>query len=142
MTFNEKSTWIMAISVVGTYLAYVAIIFGRTEDIPLTEVSYVPWLLLTVVAIVVLSIVLHIAIWIVSPRDVGKEDQRDWEIDRFGDLFGQWPVAVGAMAALGMSMAEMDHFWIAQVIYFAFVLSTLVGSAAKIVAYRRGFQQW
>ncbi len=41
-----------------------------------------------------------------------------------------------------MSMAELNHFWIANVIYLAFVLSTLLGSAAKIAAYRRGFQQW
>ena len=42
----------------------------------------------------------------------------------------------------GMSMAELNHFWIANAIYLAFGLSSLLGSAAKIVAYRRGFQPW
>ena len=41
-----------------------------------------------------------------------------------------------------MAMAEADHFWIANVIYLAFVLSAILGSIAKIVAYRRGFQPW
>jgi hypothetical protein len=46
------------------------------------------------------------------------------------------------VAALLMAMAEWDHFWIANVIYLAFVLSAILGSVAKIVAYRRGFQPW
>lgn len=49
---------------------------------------------------------------------------------------------MGGVAALLMAMAEWDHFWIANVIYLAFVLSAMLGSVAKIVAYRRGFQPW
>ena len=33
-------------------------------------------------------------------------------------------------------------FWIANVIYLGFVLSGIVASIAKLVAYRRGFQSW
>jgi hypothetical protein len=33
-------------------------------------------------------------------------------------------------------------FWIANVVYLAFVLSASPGSIAKIIAYRRGFQTW
>ena len=142
MSFKEKSTWIMALVTAGAYLAYLSIILGRAENIPLTEVTYIPMLLLTIAVVIVGSIVAHIVVSIVSHRDIEDEDQRDREIDRFGDYFGQWPVAVGAFAALGMAMVELNHFWIANIIYLAFVLSTLFGSAAKIVAYRRGFQQW
>jgi hypothetical protein len=35
-------------------------------------------------------------------------------------------------------MAEADHFWIANAIYAAFVLSALVSTPLKLVAYRRG----
>ncbi len=89
-------------------------------------------------AVVVAVIVAHIVVGIASPKDIDKKDQRDREIYRHGEYF----VAIGAVAALGLSMAELNHFWIANVIYLAFVLSTLLGSAAKVVAYRRGFQQW
>jgi hypothetical protein len=41
-----------------------------------------------------------------------------------------------------MALAEWDRFWIANVIYLCFVLSAVVASAAKIFAYRRGFQSW
>ena len=39
-------------------------------------------------------------------------------------------------------MAEVGHFWIANAVYLCFVLSAVLGSVAKIVAYRRGFQPW
>ena len=142
MSFKEKSTWIMAAVTAAAYLTYLTIILGRADNGPITEVSYVATLLLTIGAVIVASIVAHIVVAIVSHRDIEDEDQRDREIERFGDYFGQWPVAVGAVAALGMAMMELSYFWIANVIYLAFVISTLIESAAKIVAYRRGFQQW
>ena len=142
MSFREKSAWIMAVVTCGAYVAYLAILFGRAENTPLTEVSYVSTLLWTMGAVFVAAIVAHIVVGIASPKDIDKQDQRDREIYRHGEYVGQYVVVIGAVSALGLSMAELDHFWIANVIYLAFVLSTLVGSAAKIVAYRRGFQQW
>lgn len=79
---------------------------------------------------------------IFSPREAGKKDQRDREIYRFGEYAGQSFVVIGGIAALLMAMAEVPHFWIANVIYLAFVLSAMLGSVAKIVAYRKGFQPW
>lgn len=49
---------------------------------------------------------------------------------------------IGGVVALLMAMAEVQHFWIANVIYLTFVLSAILGSVAKVVAYRRGFQPW
>ena len=37
-----------------------------------------------------------------------------------------------------MALAKVDYFWIANVIYLGFVLWAVVGSAVKLVAYRRG----
>ena len=142
MSFKEKSAWIMAVVPVGVYAAYLTIILGRAENTPLTEVAYVSALLWACGTWITASIVAHILVAIASPKDVDKKDQRDTEIYRFGEYTGQSFVVIGAVAALGMSMAELDHFWIANVIILGFVLSSFLGSAAKIVAYRRGFQQW
>ena len=142
MSFKEKSTWIMAVITVGAYVAYLNLILGRADNAPLTEVPYASTLLWTIGAVMVASIVAHIAVAIASPQDADKADQRDREIERHGDYTGHWFIVTGAVAALGMSMAELSHFWIANVIYLAFVLATLLGSAAKILAYRRGFRQW
>jgi hypothetical protein len=55
---------------------------------------------------------------------------------------GQAFLVLGGVAALLLSLAEGDHFWIANTLYLAFVLSAVIGSAARIVAYRRGLPEW
>ena len=142
MSFEEKRTWIMAVVTVGVYATYLAIILGRAQGTPLTEVSYVSTLLYTIGAAIVASIVLNIVVATASPKDGDKKDQRDREIGQFGEHIGQSFVVIGGVAALGMSMAELDYFWIANAIYLAFVLSSVLGCAAKLSAYRRGFQPW
>ena len=142
MAFREKIAWLMAVVTTGVYVAYLATILRRAENIPLTEVPYVATLLWAIGAYVVAAIVAYILVAISAPKDIGRQDERDREINRRGEYIGQFFVVAGAVAALAMSMAELDHFWIANVIYLAFGLSALLGYFAKIAAYRRGFQQW
>lgn len=142
MPFEEKSAWIMAVLAIGTYAAYTAVILGRAGDVPLAEVAYVSVMLWAIGASIAASIVLHVLVATFSPKDARKKDQRDKEIIRFGEYIGQSFLVVGGVSALGMSMAELDHFWVSNTIYLAFVLSAILGSAARIVAYRRGFQPW
>jgi hypothetical protein len=142
MAFEEKRAWMMALVAIGAYATYVVLILGRAEGTPLTEVAYASTLLWAIAGAIVASIVLHTAISTVSPEGANEKDQRDKEINRLGEYIGQSFLVIGGVAALGMAMAEWEHFWIANVIYLCFVLSAVVGSAAKIVAYRRGFQSW
>ncbi|GAB3141736.1 hypothetical protein GCM10027290_14960 [Micromonospora sonneratiae] len=142
MAFEEKRVWVMILVTIGFYVTYVVVLLGRAQDTPLPEVPYVAPLLWSVGGAIMVSIVLHVAISIVSPEGANEKDQRDREINRAGEYIGQSFVVVGGVAALGMALARWDHFWIANVIYLCFVLSAIVGSTAKIVAYRRGFQAW
>ncbi|GAA4570108.1 hypothetical protein GCM10023176_28020 [Micromonospora coerulea] len=142
MAFEEKRAWIMALVAVAGYAAYVLVVLGRADGEALADVSYTGPLLATVAAAIVASIVLNILVSIVSPEGANEKDQRDREIHRLGEYIGQSFVIVGGVAALAMALAEWDQFWIANVIYLCFVLSAVVGSVAKIVAYRRGFQSW
>lgn len=142
MSFEEKNVWIFAVVTVGAFGTYVVTILGRAQGTPLTEVPYVGAMLWTIGGAIAAAILGRIVVAIAWPRDADKSDQRDKEINRFGDYVGQSFVGVGAVAALVLAMAEADYFWIANAVYLAFVLSALLGSAAKIVAYRRGFQPW
>ncbi|MEU0718594.1 hypothetical protein ABZ498_15580 [Streptomyces lavendulocolor] len=142
MAFEEKRAWIMAVVAVGAYLVYVAVILGRAQGIPLAEVTYAATLLWSVGAAIAAAIALNILAAVASPREANKKDQRDREINRFGEYAGQSFLVVGGVAVLALSIAEADHFWIANTIYLAFVLSAALGAAAKIAAYRWGFQPW
>ncbi|MFC5637209.1 hypothetical protein [Streptomyces bullii] len=143
VTHEEKRAWIIAVLAIGTYAAYLAVILARAADnTPLAEVSYASTLLWTVGISIAASIVLSIAVSIGAPKDAGRRDQRDREIHGFGEYIGQSFVVLGGVAALGMALADVDQFWIANVLYAGFTLSASVGCAAKIAAYRWGFQLW
>ncbi|MDQ5840447.1 MAG: hypothetical protein M3537_04730 [Chloroflexota bacterium] len=142
MSFEEKSAWVMGVLAVAAYAVYVAVVLGLSGAMPLTEAPYVAPLLWTVGGSIAASIVLHTAIRAFSAKEAGIKDQRDKEIYRFGESVGQSFLVVGGVAALVMAMAKVDHFWIANAIYLAFFLSAILGSVAKIVAYRRGFRPW
>ncbi|MGH2488699.1 MAG: hypothetical protein ACRDFR_03670 [Candidatus Limnocylindria bacterium] len=138
MSFEEKGTWVYLVVNVVTYAAYLSIILGRAENIPLTEVSYVSTMLWTIGIAIALSIFGHIAVAIAKPSEADKRDVRDKDINRFGEYVGGIVLAVGTLVPFGLAMAEVAHFWIANAIYLAFVQSALTASVVKIVAYRRG----
>lgn len=139
MAFEEKRAWIMLVVTIAAYAVYVITVLGRSGEIPLAEVPYVSTMLWTIGGAILATIVLHI---VVSTASSDEKDQRDREIARFGDYIGMSFVVIGAVAALLMSMAEWNHFWIANAIYLGFVLSAILGSVAKLAAYRWGFQTW
>jgi len=140
VTQEEKRAWILGAAAIVSYAVYLLVLLGRTGGRPPAEVPYVALLLWTVGASIVASIVLSILAAVIS-KDGGK-DQRDHEIGRLGEHVGHSFVVIGAVAALLLAMAEAPHFWIANAVYLAFTLSAILGSVARIFAYRRGFQPW
>jgi hypothetical protein len=142
MASEEKRAWIMVLVSAVTYAIYIAVMLGRIADESISTVDYVVPLLWTTGASMVMAIVLNIVAAIVSPKDAGKKDQRDREIDRFGEHVGQSFLVLGGLAGLVMAMAELDYFWIANALYLGFALSAVLGSIAKIFAYRGAFQSW
>jgi hypothetical protein len=142
MSSEEKRAWIMVATTASSYAIYIVIILGRAGETALVNVPYAATMLWTIAIAITASIVLNIAAAIMSPKDANKKDTRDREINRFGEYIGQSFVIVGAVAALLLAMAKQHYFWISNAIYLGFVLSALVGSTAKIVAYRRGFPKW
>jgi len=142
MSALEKRAWIRLGVAIAGYAVYLVILFTGAGGIPLPEAPYVPALLWTIGGAIAVSIVLDILVSIASPKEAGKSDQRDREIGRFGDTVGQSFVVIGALAALLMALFELPYFWIANAVYFAFVLSAVLGGISRVIAYRRGLPQW
>jgi len=138
MDTEQKSSWIQMILAIAAYATYLVLLLGRAGETPFPETPYVDLLLWTIVGSIVASIVLHIFF---APR-LFKKDQRDREIGRFGEAMGQAFVVIGALGALVLALFDLDGFWIANVIYLCFVLSAILSSIAKIVAYRSGMPRW
>ncbi|TFD74367.1 hypothetical protein [Cryobacterium fucosi] len=147
MSFEEKSAWIMGVLAVGSGAVYLAIVLPQVGTRPIVEVPYIAPMLWCIGASIALSILLHTIVSSVARTASGRKaarekDERDREIYRLGEHVGQSFLVIGGVAALLMAMIRMDQFWIANAIFLAFVLSAVLGSTTKIVAYRRGFQTW
>ncbi|NUR82478.1 MAG: hypothetical protein HOY71_00160 [Nonomuraea sp.] len=142
MPFEEKLAWIMAVVSAVAYAVYAVLVLGRVGPGPLVETPYAATMLWTIGGAILAGMVLRIVVSALAPQDAGKRDQRDREINRFGDHIGQSFVAIGGVAAMGLALLRADQFWIANVLYLAFVISAVLGSFAKIAAYRRGFWPW
>ena len=140
MSYEEKNTWVFAAIAPIGYITYLVVLF--TQGDPFDETSYIWPMVGTILGAIVAGILGGIAVGVTSPKEAGKSDLRDKQIGRFGDHVGQGFVIAGALAAMLMAIADWDRFWIANVIYLGFVLSAVLSSVAKIVAYRRGFQPW
>ena len=141
MSYQEKNQWVFGVVTVLSFTVYALIIISRAQDVPLAEVAYAWPMVWTIIAAILANIILMIIVS-VATRDRGQKDERDQEINRRGEQIGMSMVVVGSVGALIMSMLELEYFWIANVIYVCFVLSALLGTVAKLVAYRRGFVGW
>ena len=142
MTYEERTTWAqLLVAIVGT-LAYIVIVLGKADGGPLVDVAYQSTMLWVIGLSIVASILLSITFSIVSGERSFRSDQRDKEISAFGTRMGQAWIVIGALAAMLMAMAEWDWFWIANSIYFGFIIGALFEGVAKVVAYRRGIPQW
>ncbi|GAA3006897.1 hypothetical protein [Streptosporangium longisporum] len=139
MSLKEKSAWLQAISATCMYAAYLVVVLGPARSASVTGTAYQRPMITIIVAGIVVSIVAQIVMGMTSPGAAGRTDERDIGIHRHGEYVGYYVVSAGAAAALALAMAEADPFWIANVIFLAFVLAAVVTSVVKIVAYRRGF---
>ena len=142
MAFEEKRAWIMATVAVLAFAVYAALVVGGARGEPLADAPYAATLLWSVGASIVGTILLNIAADLTGSRGDRVTDQRDREIHRLGQYVGQSFLVLGGVVALLLALAEQDHFWIANALFLAFVLSAVLGSVTRIAAYRWGFQEW
>lgn len=139
MSFQEKSTWVMLALVSAVYGTYFVVVMGDVAAIPeVRDIAYKGMMLATVVILTVLAAGTHIVLAIASPREADMTDERDREINRFGEYVGGFVLAGGLLVGLGLAMFEVDHFWIANALLAGLVVSELVAGATKLVLYRRG----
>ncbi len=142
MAFMEKSNWVVLVVAVPTLLVYLALVVPQVLGKPLAEVDWVPPMIFAIVGFIVANVLGNVVAAVSNPREADKEDQRDKEIDHFGERVGSWPMIAGSIVALVLAMAGADHFWIANAIFLGGMAASVVSSIAKIAAYRGSFQAW
>lgn len=139
MSYEEKSTWAYLFTAIVVPIIYGVTVFSQITTTPVEDIDYAGPLLTAIGAAIALGILSGILIGIGAPREAGKADERDRVISRRGELVGYIVLSISIVGALLLVLAEVQYFWIANAIYFAFLVAAIVSSVVKLVAYRRGF---
>ena len=139
MSYEERGQWVYVVVTVAAYTAYVFLITSGAGGRPLPEVDYVPVMLWTIGVGIVASIIGRIVVAIVWHSEGHDTDVRDRDIDRLGEYFGGLVLGIGMVVPFILAITEAAYFWIANAMYLAFALASVVSAAIKLIAYRRGF---
>ena len=150
MTFKEKMAWVSALVSVAVGAVYFGVVGARLDGGPVGEIDYKWWMIgsigasivSTIIGTIVMAIGTAIRVEITgegSTADIDREDERDKSIDRRGELIGYYVSSAGVLAALVLAMWRQDQFWIANALYLFLLVGSVASAAAKIVLYRRGF---
>jgi uncharacterized membrane protein len=139
MAPQEKSAWIMLVLAIASWTTYLVLLIRRADGGSLASTPYEDLVLWTIGGSIVASFVLHAIAQVYTSE---KPDQRDREIEGRSDRIGTAFLVVGGLAALALAMTEQPHFWIANALYLAFVLTAVLSSIARIGFYRGGVPGW
>jgi hypothetical protein len=150
MPFEEKVSWVSGSVAILVAAVYASVIVPQLSGGQVGAIAYQAPMLIAIAAMIVVTIVGTILMSIGtavtaeitgtgSVDEIGRTDERDHDINRRGELVGYYVSSVGVLAALALAMLKADHFWIANAIFLGFMVSSVVGSAYKILIYRRGF---
>ena len=139
MSYQEKTAWAYLFTAIVVPAVYAVIVFSQLSTTPVEDIEYAGPLLGAIGAAIGLGILSGIVIGASAIKEAGKADERDRIISRRGELVGYIVLSVSIVGALLLVLAEVPYFWIANAIYFSFLLAAIVSSIVKLVAYRRGF---
>ena len=142
MAFLEKSNWVVLFVAVPTLLVYLAVIVPQVLGKPVAEVSWVQPMIVTIVGFVVANVLGNVVAAATNPGEADRIDERDRQIDHYGERVGNWLIIAGSITALVLAMIMADHFWIANAIFLAGIAGSLLSSVTKIAAYHGPFQKW
>lgn len=139
MSFKARTTAVMLIVLLIIYGWYFARVLMEASTTPVADIAYQGLLLVMVGILVVLSIVGITVLTTLARGEADQEDERDELIEMRGDQMGGYVLAVAALAAMGVAMAEGEFFWIAHLLLAGLVLSEVAKALVMLKAYRRGF---
>lgn len=135
MSYEERNTWAFIVIAPVGYALYLVLSF-MTGGGPLDAETYVWPMAWAITGGIVAGILTGIVIGMAGSRRV---DQRDKEIGWFGSRIGNMMIVLGGVGALILCFMDASQVYVANVLYLGFVLAAILQSAAKLVAYRRGF---
>jgi MFS family permease len=142
MAYEERNTWASLIASVLGIAVYAIVIAPQLASTPVAQIDWLAPMLWTiggaVVGAIVLSILWGIFAGMRDRESVGRSDQRDRDIAHMGARVGQAFLVLAGLGAIALCAVEADWFWIANLLFAGFAVSSIIDGFARVVAYRRG----
>ena len=134
LSFQEKSLWVMLVSLVGAYGSYFKhVLPGHGRDVRPDQIGE---FIGSVVLLIVLTIIGHILIALGERRT--EPDERDRLIALKGARAAGFVLATGVFASLCAAVAIPGNFAFTHVLLAFWVLSQMTEYAWQLALYRRG----
>ena len=134
LSFQEKSLWLMLISLVGVFGFYfMTVLPTNTVNVMPNQVVF---FVLAVVMLVIMQIVGHVVIAIVDRHT--QTDERDRLIGLKGTRNASYVLATGVFLALCAALVTEGNFVFMHVLLGFWVLAQLVEIGSQLFLYRRG----
>lgn len=142
MVYEERNAWAGLLISPITMIVYVLLIVQQAAGGPLADVDWFPPMMAviggSIVAVIVVSIVWGIVAGMKDAGGIGQADIRDRDISRLGGRVEQAFVVIAGIGVIALCAIGADVFWIANTMFAGFWVAALVGSVARVIAYRRG----
>jgi hypothetical protein len=134
LSFQEKSLWLMFVSLVGVFGFYFATVLpaDAADVIPQQMVLFT----VAVVILVIMQVLGHIVIAIVD-RDTAT-DERDRLIGLKGTRNAAYVLATGIFLALCAALVTEGNFVFTHLLLGFWVLAQLVEIGSQLLLYKRG----
>lgn len=137
MTFEQKTQWAYGFAAAVTTIAYFAWLGVQLSTTPAGDVNYVPALLWTLGASFLIHSLGRGLAHGSRPKD-RVSDERDREVNRYGDALTFYVFSGLAAVPLVLGLFELDPFWITNALFAAFAVAAVFGVIAKSVIYAKG----
>lgn len=142
MAYEERNVWTGLVVSIIAITTYVTIVLQQAGGGSPTEVDWFPLMLWTIGLGIVVTILASIVWGLIAhardPEGTGRSDIRDRDISRMGARVEQAFVAIAGIGVIVLCALGADLFWIAHTMFAGFAVSAVVGSVARVIAYRRG----
>lgn len=138
MAYEERVAWSGLITSILVLIAYPLLLLWSPDP----HGSWLPIMLYTIGGGVFVTVLIT-TLWGViaarhDPDARTMSDVRDKDIARMGTRVEHAFLVIAGLAVIVLCAMNVDVFWIAQTMFAGFAVSALIGTIARVVAYRRG----
>lgn len=137
MAFQEKSAWVMSISLLLGGIFYFGVVNEMTSEIGGLPPPILPTVVLYTIILIVVAIVGHIAIAVLAPRDANAPlDEREKTIFHRASHLSGYLLGAGIVPSLGYYLFTHDGDGFFYGVFASLMISQLAEYVFRILLYR------